>query len=196
MRLFGIVFGPRISCARRTGDHPIVRDLVDMITVGRFMQQLCHGTSVRSAKFGVRFEREPRPQHEGPLPCSRMRQRQVGIVAFLTVEVDDVQIERTGSPVIGALPSMRGFDALQSVQQFGRGKSGVHGYDRIAEFRRSFRHAPRVGAIQRRYPRHLCGRQSVHTAHRVAQRRRHITLVASHGDDDMMRPAAFPRIIR
>lgn len=49
-------------------------------------------------EFCVRFKRKPRPQYESPLPCARMRQRQVGVGAFLPVKVDDVQIERARRP--------------------------------------------------------------------------------------------------
>ncbi len=30
----------------RASDHPIVRDFIDMVAVGRFVQKLCYGTGV------------------------------------------------------------------------------------------------------------------------------------------------------
>ena len=164
-----------------------------MVAVGRFVQQLCHGTGVRSPEFCVRFKRKPRPQYESPLPCARMRQRQVGVGAFLPVKVDDVQIERARRPMVGAHATMRGFDALQTGQQFGGRKPGIHGHDRIAEFRSTFRHAPCVGPIERRHPRHLRGGKPINAPNGVTQGGGHIALIASHGDDGMMHLPMFRR---
>ena len=102
---------------------------------------------MRADQFGVGIQCQPGAEHEGTLPRTWMRQCQIRIVADDAVEVDDVKVERTRSPMVGAHAAMRGFDALQSGQQFGCGQLGVDGNDRIAEVGCSRWHAPCVGAI-------------------------------------------------
>ena len=64
-----------------------------MVAIGRFMEELSHGTGMFARQFGIGFECQPRPQHERTLPCTGVRQCQVRIVAALTVKIDDVQIK-------------------------------------------------------------------------------------------------------
>ncbi len=150
------------------------------------MQELRDRTGVCPAQFGVRLQRQPRSQHERTLPGTRVRQRQIGVVAAHAVEIDDVEVERARCPMVRSHAPMFGFDALQTAQQFLRGEFRVHRHDRIEEFRGARRHAPRVGAVQRRDARHLRGRQPVDAAHRVTQRGGDVSLIAAQRDDGVM----------
>ena len=157
-----------------------------MVAIGRFMEELSHGTGMIARQFGIGFERQPRPQHERPLPCTGVRQRQVRIVAALTVKIDDVQIKCARSPMVGTHSTMFGFDALQSSQQFHCRQFGGHGNNRIVKVGGTIGHAPRIGTVQRRNARNLSGRQSVDRTHRVTQGGHYIALIATHGNDGMM----------
>ena len=111
------------------------------------MEELSHGTGMIARQFGIGFERQPWTEHERPLPCTGVRQRQVGILAFLTIEIDDVQIERARGPMVGTHAAMVGFDALQSSQQFHCRQFGGHGNNRIVKVGGTIGHAPRIGTF-------------------------------------------------
>ena len=145
-----------------------------------------HRAAMHARQIGVRVERGPWHQHEGPLPCTRMGQGKRRIVRFDAVVVDDVQVECAVGPMRFACAAMIVFDALQTFEKIVRTQSGRHLHHGVQEVRRAVSHAPRGGTVQRRHPGDLRAGKRVDAADGVAQRARHIALVAAECDDGMM----------
>ncbi len=164
-----------------------------VLAVTGLVQHIGNLSPVRAREPGGRIKSQPRCQNERPLPRTRMRQSHIRVLADEAIDIDDVKIQCARRPMLFPRASMSNFDMLQAAKQTRRVQLGRDLDDSVEKIRGTIRHAPCGGAVQRRYPSHLCAFKAVDIRDRGPHRRRDVALVAAECDHGVVhgRDTAF-----